>query len=98
MKISGSLGEIFQSLADTNCNLWHVQEKVYEFESIPVEEKDKVVKQLAILNLERNKCIDEMDKIFQSMIKSTLQWSEEFCSDIWIPTAIVFSPPSSRVK
>lgn len=69
-EISGSLGEIFSLLADTNCRLWHVQEKVYEFETVPVEEKDAVVKQLAILNLERNKCIDEMDKTFRSLIES----------------------------
>jgi hypothetical protein len=63
-EIKGSIGEILSLLADTNCRLWHVQEKVYEFESIPVEEKDSVVKDLAILNLERNKCIDEIDKTF----------------------------------
>jgi len=68
--IEGSLGEMFSQLADINCKLWHVQEKVYEFESVPVEEKDSVVKDLAILNLERNKCIDEMDKTFLSVIKS----------------------------
>lgn len=69
-EVSGSLGEIFSLLADTNCRLWHVQEKVYEFETVPADEKDAVVKQLAILNLERNKCIDEMDKTFRSMIES----------------------------
>lgn len=68
-EISGSLGEIFSLLADTNCRLWHVQEKVYEFETVPVAEKDAIVKQLALLNLERNKCIDEMDKTFRAMIE-----------------------------
>ena len=69
-EIRGSIGEIFSFLADTNCKLWHVQEKVYEFEAVPVEEKDSIVKDLAILNLERNKCIDEMDKTFLSVIES----------------------------
>ena len=69
-EITGSLGEIFSLLADTNCKLWHVQEKVYEFETVPVAEKDLIVKELAILNLERNKCIDEMDKTFLAFIKS----------------------------
>lgn len=68
--IEGSIGEIMGLLADTNCKLWHVQEKVYEFEAIPVAEKDVVVKELAILNLERNKCIDEIDRTFLSIIKS----------------------------
>ena len=64
----GSLGEIFSALADVNCKLWHVQETVYDFEAIPVEEKDSVVKQLAILNLERNQCIDQMDLTFVSLL------------------------------
>jgi len=68
-KIKGNLGQIFTLLATTNCDLWHVQEKVYEFESVPAKQKDKTIKQLAILNLKRNKCIDEIDKIFIKLIK-----------------------------
>ena len=56
------MDEIFAQLAETDCRLWHVQEKVYEFESIPAEEKDAVIKQLAVLNLERNECIDRLDR------------------------------------
>ena len=43
--------------------------QVYEFEKVPPEKKDKVVKQLALLNLERNKCIDLIDKQFRRVIK-----------------------------
>lgn len=68
-EISGSLGEIFSLLAETNCKLWHVQEKVYEFEAIPAAEKDGVIRKLAIVNLERNKCIDELDKTFRSIVE-----------------------------
>jgi hypothetical protein len=67
--IRGSVGEIFSMLAAVNCNLWHVQEKVYDFEKIPVPEKDAVVKQLAILNLERVECIDKLDLQFRSLIE-----------------------------
>lgn len=67
--LTGSLGQIFGFLADTNCQLWHVQEKVYEFEAIPVEQKDEVIKELAILNLERNNCIDEIDKAFVALLR-----------------------------
>lgn len=69
--IGGSVGRIFAQLAETNCRLWHVQEKVYEFESIPVEEKDAVIKQLAVLNLERNECIDRLDTQFREVIEQT---------------------------
>lgn len=67
--VAGKIGTVFYNLADVNCRLWHEQEKVYEFEKVPVDEKDKVVKQLAILNLERNKCIEEIDRQFAEIIK-----------------------------
>ena len=66
--VTGNIGEVFSKLADVNCNLWHEQEKVYEFEKVLTEEKDKVVKQLALLNLERNKCIDQIDRQFSSLV------------------------------
>ncbi|MEJ7627234.1 MAG: hypothetical protein WKF35_10245 [Ferruginibacter sp.] len=69
-EVSGNIGEVFYQLADVNCRLWHEQEKVYEFEKVPVEEKDIVVKQLALLNLERNKCIDSINNQFALLIKS----------------------------
>jgi hypothetical protein len=65
---AGSIGEVFAQLAQVNCDLWHEQEKVYEFEKVPAVEKDKVVKQLAILNLERNQCIDKIDTGFMQLI------------------------------
>jgi hypothetical protein len=68
-EVNGNFGEVFYQLADVNCKLWHEQEKVYEFEKVAVEEKDKVVKQLALLNLERNKCIDAINEKFIQLIK-----------------------------
>jgi hypothetical protein len=69
-EVSGQFGELFYELADVNCKLWHEQEKVYEFENIPIENKDKVVKQLALLNLKRNKCIDALNELFINMINN----------------------------
>ena len=66
--IKGTIGDVFGKLAEINCSLWHEQEKVYEFEKVVPEEKDKVVKKLALLNLERTKCIDEIDTSFSKMI------------------------------
>lgn len=65
---SGSTGEIIFSLAKINCDLWHEQEKVYEFENVPPAEKDVVIKRLAVLNLERNKCIDEINNNLLAML------------------------------
>ncbi|HVD99665.1 MAG TPA: hypothetical protein VNB90_15760 [Cytophagaceae bacterium] len=66
--IKGTIGAVFGKLAEVNCLLWHEQEKVYEFEKVAAEEKNTVVKKLAVLNLERNKCIDEIDNSFKGMI------------------------------
>src|SRR4030095_6224052 len=49
-EFNGPLGESFAQLAHTVCKLWHVQEKVYEFEAIPVDQKNGVIKELAIVN------------------------------------------------
>ena len=68
-EIKGSIATVFGKLANINCRLWHEQEKVYEFEKVPIENKNKVVKQLAILNLERTKCIDEIDGSFLKLIE-----------------------------
>jgi len=65
----GNIGEVFAQLAQVNCKLWHEQEKVYDFEIILPNEKNKVVKHLALLNLERNKCIDAIDKQFQKFVE-----------------------------
>jgi hypothetical protein len=70
LQVTGKIGNIFSELAKVNCNLWHEQEKVYEFEKVPADEKDVVVKGLAILNLQRNQCINEIDKCFQRLIAS----------------------------
>ena len=67
--IEGEIGNVFSNLADFNCKLWHEQEKVFEFEKVPTNEKDKVVKNLAILNLERTNCIDRIDNLFILLIE-----------------------------
>jgi len=67
-EVKGNIGEVFYQLADVNCKLWHEQEKVYEFEKVKSDDKDIVVKQLALLNLERNKCIDAINEQFINLI------------------------------
>jgi hypothetical protein len=62
---------LVSELARVNCELWHEQEKVYDFEKVAPDEKNVVVKQLAILNLQRNQCIDKIDKKFQQIIEGT---------------------------
>jgi hypothetical protein len=63
-----TIAEAFAQLADVNCRLWHEVEKGYDIESVPVGEKDKLLKNLAVLNLERNNCIDAIDQYFKELI------------------------------
>jgi hypothetical protein len=67
--VEGGLGEVFGRLASVNCDLWHEQEKVYEFERVAPQHKDAVVKQLAILNLERTRCIDRIDTLLREAVE-----------------------------
>lgn len=69
-EITGTISTVFSKLAKVNCDLWHEQEKVYEFEKVLPDEKDNVVKRLALLNLQRTQCIDKIDKSLQQMIVS----------------------------
>src|SRR5437763_15381911 len=66
---NGTLGEMISQLAHTNCKLWHVQEKVDEFDAVPPEQKDAVIKELAIVNLERNQSIDQIDQELQRLVE-----------------------------
>ncbi len=66
--VKGNIGAIFSQLADVNCRLWHEVEKGYDIENVPPVEKDKIVKMLAVLNLERNKCIDEIDNSVKELV------------------------------
>ena len=61
-EVTGSLGAVFAHLAEVNCKLWHEVDKSYEIEKVPPDARDGIVKQLALLNLERTQCIDEIDR------------------------------------
>lgn len=65
-----TIAAAFSQLADVNCRLWHEVEKGYEIEKVPENEKNALVKMLAVLNLERNNCIDAIDLYFKELIAS----------------------------
>jgi hypothetical protein len=70
---SDTIAHVFAELAVTNCDLWHVQENVYKFEEVPVEQKDYIAKQLAVVNLRRTQCVDMRDKLFAKWIQDNSQ-------------------------
>ena len=67
-EVSGSLAAVISHLAAVNCQLWHEVDKGYEIEKVPAEAKDGIIKQLAVLNLERTRCIDEIDRQFRAAV------------------------------
>lgn len=71
--INFSLSKKISDLAEINCKLWHEQEKVYDFENVPNNEKNNVIHNIAVLNLERNSCIDNIDSDFQIKVTNFLQ-------------------------
>jgi len=69
--VVGAIGDVFTQLAQVNCELWHEQEKVYDFDAVPAAQKDAVVKALAHLNLRRNRCIDTIDRLLSAQISQS---------------------------
>jgi hypothetical protein len=67
-EIAGGFGSMISKLAEVNCALWHQQEKIYDFEKVPPAEKNTTIKRLAVLNLERNRCIERIDDLFREQI------------------------------
>jgi hypothetical protein len=68
--VQGTIGQILSRLAEVNCKLWHEVEKGYEIEKVPPAGKDDLIRQLAVLNLERNRCIDQIDQQLLQLIEA----------------------------
>jgi len=68
-EVAGSIGAVFSHLAEVNCRLWHEVDKGYEIEKVPPDTRDGLVKQLALLNLERSQCIDEIDRQLRAAVE-----------------------------
>lgn len=64
-KVKGDIGAVFSQLAKVNCELWHEVEKSYGIDQVPDEQKGVLVRKLAVLNLERNRCMEAIDENFQ---------------------------------
>ncbi len=75
--VDGTIGHLFAKLAEVNCQLWHEVDKGYELANVPADEKDGLVRQLAILNLQRNQCIDQIDRTFRQLISSASARADE---------------------
>jgi hypothetical protein len=63
-KVKGDIGAVFSQLAKVNCELWHEVEKSYDIDRVPDADKAALIKKLAVLNLERNRCMEAIDENF----------------------------------
>jgi hypothetical protein len=63
-EVKGDIGALFSQLAQVNCELWHEVEKSYDIDNVPSDQKGVLVKKLAVLNLERNRCMEAIDDNF----------------------------------
>ena len=70
-KVKGDIGAVFSQLAKVNCELWHEVEKSYNIDQIPDGQKGVLVKRLAVLNLERNRCMEAIDENFYRHLLKT---------------------------
>ena len=61
-QVKGDIGAVFSQLAQVNCELWHEVEKSYNIDDVPDAQKGVLIKRLAILNLERNRCMEAIDE------------------------------------
>lgn len=68
-EVTGNIGTVFSHLAEVNCRLWHEVDKSYQIERVEPAARDGIVKQLALLNLERTQCIDEIDRKLRAAVE-----------------------------
>jgi hypothetical protein len=62
VKVFGTLGGLISNLALTNCKVWHLQEKIYDFANVPEADREGVIRDIAKLNITRTTLIEEIDK------------------------------------
>ncbi|MBM3324401.1 MAG: hypothetical protein FJY66_01900 [Calditrichaeota bacterium] len=69
-----TMGSLTDALIVTNMQMWHVQEKIYEPETIEALSKAETLHLLhrgTWLNLERNRCMDSLDKALGRILLPT---------------------------
>lgn len=66
---SQSLAALINGLIEADCKMWLNQDRLYRFSDIPPEEKDQIVNKCCVLNLERNKFMDQIDKRLLEMLQ-----------------------------
>jgi hypothetical protein len=66
--LKGDIGELVASLGAINCDIWHKVDQSYHADVLERGELIKLVNDLAIMNLHRNKCIDNINGAFKEMV------------------------------
>jgi len=68
--LSDSLGSLVDKLITTSTKLWHVQDVVHHAASMGEGLDADTVQKLAILNLERNRLMTEIDETLDEAVKA----------------------------
>jgi hypothetical protein len=66
---SQSLAALINGLVEANYKMYVNQDKLYNFSNVPSNEKDQIVNKCCVLNLERNKFMDQIDKRLLEMLQ-----------------------------
>jgi len=64
-----NMGILIAILAQANCEIWHCQEKLYNFKGLSPEEKELVVEMITKENLKRSRCIEGIDMKLLELVK-----------------------------
>jgi hypothetical protein len=65
VSIAGSIA----ALADVNIDIWHLQEKMYNFAAVPEGKKNFIIRSISMFNVQRSNCIDDINRQFKELIK-----------------------------
>ena len=65
-----TIGDLVTNLIEANHQMWINQELVYDFKSVPMEEKDEVIERCATLNIERSEFMDAINIWFSERLKN----------------------------
>lgn len=67
---SMEFGRLIAGLVESNIRMWNNQEKIYEFDKIPEDQRADFINRSAALNIHRNEYMDAIDRWFTKQIEA----------------------------
>ena len=63
-------GRLVAGLVESNIRMWDNQDRIYDFDNIPEEERADFINRSAALNIHRNDYMDAIDRWFTRQVES----------------------------